>query len=189
MVEIRYIGVPSDERDLAGLFEILCACQHEFVPPLCARTGCAQKFQAGRPNGDGNDRPVAYFEEMRRQHFVVARADGGRLAAFLTFKPRYTCPELLRYGENIYMTTACVLPAWRGRGLSGGLYDVVEGALPAALRTSYVTTRTWSTNQTQMHVFPKRGYEICARLEDDRGAGIDTVYFVKQILGPAAPGT
>ena len=183
MTEIRYIGVPTEEKDLFDLFEILCACQHEFVPPLCARTSSVQKTLAvDRPKSDACGRPTAYFEEMRSQHFVVARADEGRMVGFLTFKPRYTCPQLRRYGENIYMTTACVLPPWRGQGIVSGMYDVVEGALPQALRTPYVTTRTWSTNLTQMHAFPKRGYEQCARIEDDRGEGIDTVYFAKRIL-------
>ena len=57
----------------------------------------------------------------------------------------------------------------------------MEEELPLSLRTAYVTTRTWSTNASQMHSFRKRGYAICERIADDRGKGIDTVYFVKKI--------
>ena len=107
------------------------------------------------------------------------------MVAFLTFKPRYTCPALSRYGENLYMTTACVLPPYRGQGIVNRMYTLVEEELPLSLRTAYVTTRTWSTNASQMHSFLKRGYAICERIADERGKGIDTVYFVKKI----APGT
>lgn len=184
MTALSYIGVPTDERDLSELFDILCACQHEFVPPLCARQSSTQQALAdGRPI-DG--RPFAYFEEMRRQHFVVGRNEDGLMVAFLTFRPRYTCPALARYGENIYMTTACVLPPYRGQGIVNRMYTLVEEELPPPLRKPYVTTRTWSTNASQMHSFLKRGYEICERIANDRGEGIDTVYFVKKIA-PSAP--
>lgn len=43
-----------------------------------------------------------------------------------------------------------------------------------------ITLRTWSTNGAQEHILDKLGYSLVRRLKDDRGEGIDTVYFVKK---------
>ena len=40
-----------------------------------------------------------------------------------------------------------------------------------------VSTRTWSLNHAQLHELAKRGYRQLALLKDDRGPGVDTVYF------------
>ena len=40
--------------------------------------------------------------------------------------------------------------------------------------------RTWSTNAAQMHLMGKLGYVERARLVDDRGEGVDTVYYVHE---------
>lgn len=45
---------------------------------------------------------------------------------------------------------------------------------------SRITLRTWSTNGAQEHILDKLGYSLVRRLKDDRGEGIDTVYFVKK---------
>ena len=79
------------------------------------------------------------------------------------------------------MTTACILPEYRGKGIVNRLYEMTESGLPEQVRTPYVTTRTWSTHGLQLHAFEKRGYTIAALLKDHRGPGIDTVYFVKKM--------
>ena len=178
MYTIEYLGVPEKQADLDAIFALLCACDGDFVPPLSQRESPYQKTFAG---GEGQKKPFAYFETMKRQKFVCARDEGGNMVAFLTFKPLYTCPELAVYGPNNYMTTACVYPEHRGRGLVSRLYDVVEAGLPENEKTDYVTTRTWSTNAAQVHAFGKRGYEIVAVIQDDRGPGVDTIYYAKKV--------
>jgi len=178
MYTLEYLGVPEKKEDLDAIFELLCACDQDFVPPLSQRESSTQK---GFAENAGEAKPYRYFEVMRQQHFTAARDENGKMVAFLTFKPRYTCAELAEYGENNYMTTACVFPEHRGHRLVTQLYDIVESGLPEDMQTDYVTTRTWSTNAAQMHAFPKRGYQVVATLPDDRGPGVDTVYFVKRV--------
>ena len=178
MYTTEYLGTPARQDDLQAIFDLLCACDQDFVPPLSRRTS---SFQKGFDAPLGQDRPYAYFEAMKSQRFAVARDASGRMVAFLTFRPRYTCPELARFGESNYMTTACVYPEHRGQGLVSRLYDIVEYGLPEEQRTDYVTTRTWSTNAIQVHAFGKRGYGIAAVLKDDRGPGVDTLYYAKKV--------
>ena len=47
-------------------------------------------------------------------------------------------------------------------------------------RSRFIGTRTWSTNAAQMHIFPKRGWKAVCVKKNDRGEGIDTVYFVHE---------
>ena len=178
MYTTEYLGTPERQEDLSAIFDLLCACDRDFVPPLSQRTS---SYQKGFAAAQGQDKPWAYFEAMKAQRFAVARDESGRMVAFLTFKPRYTCPELARFGENNYMTTACVYPEHRGHGLVTRLYDLVARGLPEDEQTDYVTTRTWSTNAVQLHAFGKRGYEIAAVLPDDRGPGVDTIYYAKKV--------
>lgn len=178
MYTTEYLGTPEKREDLEAIFDLLCTCDRDFVPPLSQRVSSFQKkFEVPL----GQDKPYAYFEVMKAQRFAVARDASGRMVAFLTFRPRYSCPELARFGESNYMTTACVDPEHRGHGLVSRLYDIVEHGLPEDQQTDYVTTRTWSTNAVQVHAFSKRGYETAAVLKDDRGPGVDTIYYAKKV--------
>lgn len=61
------------------------------------------------------------------------------------------------------------------------LYDYMEYELPYPVRCKRITTRTWSGNDAQIHTLKKRGYVLFKSLANDRGAGIDTLYFVKKL--------
>jgi hypothetical protein len=41
----------------------------------------------------------------------------------------------------------------------------------------YATTRTWSTNASHLDLLDELGFDLIKRVEDDRGDGIDTVYY------------
>ena len=101
------------------------------------------------------------------------------MAAFLTFRPRYTCPELARFGESNYMTTACVYPKHRGHGLMSRLWDIVEHGLPEAQQADCVPTRSRSTDAIQAYAFSKRDNETTAVLKDDRGPGLRNRHYFR----------
>jgi RimJ/RimL family protein N-acetyltransferase len=46
--------------------------------------------------------------------------------------------------------------------------------------THHLFTRTWSTNAAHIAILGKFGFSQIARIENDRGEGIDTVYFAKK---------
>ncbi len=57
------------------------------------------------------------------------------------------------------------------------LYDLIENEVPKTLSCNRISTRTWSTNKAQIHSLKKRGYKEQRVLVDDRGPGIDTIYY------------
>lgn len=176
-MEIKYVGNELDENLRQGIFELLTECDADFCPPLSARKSSTQK---GLLESDGSGIPMDYFNTLLEQKFLLALEDG-KLTGFLTFREHYTCPELMPETDTIYMTTLCVSHSHRGAGISGRLFDLIEREVAPMLGCRVLTARTWSTNGAQMHILPRRGYCIRAVLPDDRGPGIDTVYFQKNI--------
>ena len=178
MVEVKYRGTDLSQEEKDGIWEVLCQCDDEFYPPLSARNSSSQK-QLKSEDGSAMAReqlPVAYYEEMIRQEFLVA-ADEGKVVGFMTFKKNYICDALEFFGESLYITTVCVRREYRGRHILGMLYDYMETEAARACGCSRVSTRTWSLNEAQLHDLKKRGYERLAVLKDDRGPGVDTIYF------------
>ena len=49
--------------------------------------------------------------------------------------------------------------------------------VPEDVREPYVTTRTWDSNDRHLDLLSDLGFELLTRIEDDRGEGIDTVYY------------
>lgn len=187
--EIKYTGLNTSEQEWDYIWEILCQCDHEFVPSLSSRNSTSQTDLSGLadraedPNtGTGaagaDAKPYVYFNELRRQHFILAEMEG-RVIGFMSFKRDYICDVLRSFGVSNYITTVCVKPEYRGRGILKQLYDYMEKALPQQVRCNRITTRTWSGNNAQIHALEKRGYRLLKILANDRGAGIDTHYFGK----------
>ena len=99
---------------------------------------------------------------------------------FMTWKDHFNCENLEAYPDSCYLTTLCVWPDYRGQGISEVMYAEAEKDIAAKFPGSRITLRTWSTNGAQEHILDKLGYSLVRRLKDDRGEGIDTVYFVKK---------
>ena len=55
--------------------------------------------------------------------------------------------------------------------------------IPSGLRLPFLTTRTWSTNGSHIHILTSLGFEVSERVVNHHGEGIDTVYFGKAIAG------
>ncbi|HIT00393.1 MAG TPA: hypothetical protein IAA59_09195 [Candidatus Faecaligallichristensenella faecipullorum] len=178
MYTLRYIGIPREKRDLDGVWALLVECDRDFVPRLSERNSTSQSALAGL-SAPEDALPYAYFEEIKTQHLIAAYDETGRMAAFMSFKTGYTCEALSAFGPMIYASTACVHHEDRGHGLLKGMYTLLEEQLPGDVPGEAIGMRTWSTNAAQIHELNKRGYREVARLKDDRGKGIDTVYFAR----------
>ena len=120
-----------------------------------------------------------YLENICSQHVVLWKEEGV-VRAFMTWKDHFNCENLEAYPDSCYLTTLCVWPDYRGQGISEVMYAEAEKDIAAKFPGSRITLRTWSTNGAQEHILDKLGYSLVRRLKDDRGAGIDTVYFVKK---------
>lgn len=151
--------------------ELLSACADEFVPPLSQRYSTSQDDLGSAPGGSF---PDAYFNVMRDQSIICA-FEGEVLAGFLSYVEGY---ELACLGHpSTYVTTLCVAAAQRRRGVASALYRHLERVVGAGV----VSLRTWSTNVAQTEALRRLGYRCVGRVVDDRGPGIDTVYFAKRV--------
>jgi len=180
-IDIRFAGNELTREEWDGVWEILCECDNEFVPPLSSRNSSSQKDLRLGPGAAGSrvsDKPTAYFEELRKQQFIIAKSDG-KVAGFMTFKTGYICDALSDFGTSNYITTVCVRKESRRQGILAGMYDMTENGLPAGVDSARISTRTWSQNDAHINALMKRGYSVIKRLPDDRLPGINTLYFGK----------
>jgi len=218
----RYEFIPDIKQTkyLNQVWDILCECDKDFVPPLSYRNDTkkkdfsniyqknkqltadhndeivsndgkvsektSEKTEGDKPTGNKpieneptENKPTEYFNNMIQQHFILAIDENDYVAGFLSFKIDYAALEEIT--KNIYMSTACIRKKDRGKRISGEFYEYVEYKLPEEYRRDKILTRTWSTNEKQIHIFTKRGYKPVKVLPNDRGPGIDTIYFLKQV--------
>lgn len=153
-------------------YRLLAEADNEFVPPLSSRSSSTQQNFS---NTLQSDNITTYFEQLKNQRFAVVFEEG-ELISFVSFKENYTCSEISENElPNIYLSTLVVSPKARGKGVTTALYQ--------KLFTEYekvnIFTRTWSTNFAHIKILGKYGFEVIKVLKDDRGIGIDTVYFKK----------
>lgn len=155
------------------VLQLLQEADQEFVPPLSSRSSATQQdFSGVSENSNG---VLSYFEQLKQQRFIGA-LENGKLLGFVSFRENYQCreipPEEL---PNIYISTLIVRPEARGKGVTTALYD----RLFTEYRNSNIFTRTWSTNLAHTKILGKYGFNLFRSLPNDRGNGIDTVYFKK----------
>ena len=164
----------TDEKEKDEVLAILNACNRDFCPPLSQRADTSQKnLEQGTENEDG---VMNYFKAVLEQHTAVGKTDG-KIISFLSYKTDYSCKELEKFGSVYYLTTLCVLPRYRGLGYSEEMYKAVIENIFSGDGDAVVTLRTWSTNRAQMHLMERLGFSCVAVLKDDRGKGVDTMYF------------
>lgn len=102
------------------------------------------------------------------------------LQGFLSYRPHWTGEGPLA-GDSLYITTVCVPKELRGRGIATELYCALEQKESSPGEPCAITIRTWSTNLAQIALLEKLGYHAALRIQDDRGPGIDTIYFRKML--------
>ena len=162
-------GVYSDE-----ILAMLYASNQDFVPPLSARSSTTQADLSAAISG--KDGVLLYFNEMKKQRILVA-TEYDKLLGFVSYKENYTNTHIAEdFRPNIYISTLIVKPDARGRHLTQGMYE----SLFEAYASSYVFTRTWSTNAAHIRILSKFDFKTFYTLKNDRGPGIDTVYFIKE---------
>ena len=162
----------TEADKLAFREEILALLEEsdeDFMPPLSKRGSPKDKsFSRGTANSNG---VLTYYTEMNRQP-ILAAIDGGRVLGFVSYSENYDGGKL----PNIYISTLVVSKAARGMGLTARMYDHLFNVVFPD-RPFY--TRTWSTNIAHTKILSRFGFSELKRIENDRGPGIDTVYFEK----------
>ena len=172
---IKLLNCEEQDGFYADILNLLTISDDEFCPPLSARNSTSQvnlSVSTKCKNG-----VMSYFEELKKQRFAVACEDG-KLVGFVSFKENYT-NDIIGDDDlpNIYISTVLVAPEGRGKGVTRRMYEY----LFKEYENSNVFTRTWSTNEAHIKILSGFGFETMLALKNDRGNGIDTIYFKKRI--------
>lgn len=179
MLEFRYINDDLTNKQIDDIWELVCKCDNEFIPPLSSRESSSQKkLDITLSN---TVLPVEYFKELIKQKFVLVIKEN-KVIAFLSFKVDYICEELNNFGVSNYITTICVEPSYRNQGILKSLYTFIENDVKNKMRIKKFSTRTWSTNDAQINVLERINYDKLVTLKNHRGNGIDTIYFGKEFI-------
>ena len=154
------------------ILEMMRVSDKDFVPPLSARNSTLQKdLTSFKSSTDGI---VKYYAEMERQE-ILGVFDDDNLIGFVSFRIDYVCDVIDDSSKpNIYLSTLILKPETRGRGITRLLYDYLFNTL---YPTRSIFTRTWSTNIAHTKILFGFGFSELSRKINDRGEGIDTVYY------------
>lgn len=171
MIEFKSTDKLTNEEAIS-VFDLLCEVDSEFIPHLSNRDSSAFTFDSELIN---EVKPESYFEEIKLQKFILAFEEN-TLLGFLTYKENYETRikrGLILKGD--YITTVAIGKKYRGKGIGLKMYlkliDISKG-MP-------IYTRTWSTNQSHIKILDKLGFSLTHLIKNERGLGIDTVYFLK----------
>ncbi len=106
---------------------------------------------------------------------MIAKEDG-KTVAFVAYRENFTNEKITEeHLPNIYISTLIVRPEGRGMGLTQKMYQTLFSEYEKA----WFFTRTWSTNMAHIKILSKFNFETMCVIKNDRGEGIDTVYFKK----------
>ena len=160
------------------VWELLKKSDHDFLPPLSARTNTVHKLAGYNSNEKVSEGPVKYFEEIKKENFLLI-LNNGKIEGFMSFIKDY--PLEFDQGTVIvdYITTILIDSNCRNKGYTKKLYDVIL----TERKETNKATRTWSTNFTHIHILDKLGFKLAQRDLNDRGPNIDTVYYLKTPSG------
>lgn len=171
-MKFTHLTEAQKEQYRDEIIGMIAACDHEFVPPLSQRHGPTQTDFSGALQTEDN--LPAYYEDMRKNN-ILAAFEGEELLGFIAYKLDMLNQFLTeRTLPNLYVAVLLVKPAARGQGLTKKMYRYLFGELHPD-RNRY--TRTWSTNAAHAKILRDFGMDVVIRLENDRGEGIDTVYY------------
>ena len=113
---------------------------------------------------------------------ILAAFEEDKIIGFVFFKENYT-NEIISAAElpNIYISTLIVAEEARGKGLTLKMYyHLFVGLYPERS----VFTRTWLTNAAHTKILLHFDFTELIRKYEERGKGIDTVYYKKEIKAP-----
>ena len=99
----------------------------------------------------------------------------GELNGYISFIKDYNNEEIAGLeSPNLYVSTVILTPSCRGKNVTRQAYEYLFNEL-FPNRTVY--TRTWSTNIAHIKILRSFNFSQMLVKENDRGSGIDTVYY------------
>lgn len=157
------------------VIEMLKGSDKDFIPPLSARTSTTQSDLSATESSEQG--LLSYYQEMNKQQILGAFDEQGFIG-FVSYRENYLSSEIGEdYLPNIYLSTLVLKPEARGKRVTYQMYDYLFNQL---YPNHSIFTRTWSTNVAHIRILSKFDFIEFIRKPNDRGKGIDTVYFCKR---------
>lgn len=151
----------------------------DFVPSLQARISVAQSDFTDVATEVGVSRYLQSLVDAGMDCLVYLKENTP--IGLLAYKRDLDSTDPLLYGVaddvSDYIATILVSKEVRGLRIADRLYEEVE----KTSSSRSIVLRTWSTNMPQRRIMSRRGYEQALVIKDDRGEGIDTIYFRKRV--------
>lgn len=163
--------------------DLVAQADREFIPPLSSRSSTTQQRLDLAIDSSQTASTDAYCRELETQSFVFAVVSGDAataqksIIAFLSYRP-HTLLFDQKQPQSHYVSTIIVDPKFRGQGLAQRLYDALF--VRADEHGETVSTRTWSTNRAHIALLEKNNFNLIKTIPNDRGEGLDTVYYERQ---------
>ena len=170
------------------IWKILQEIDYEFIPPLSYRESTTDQFENDNIETE-NLQP--YFDGLLEQKIIVSKKKASnRITGFMSYKPNYQVVSNKEHSvtnkeisfSSHYISTIGVTKGARGNGITRMFYKEIEKEVAKSKENNWVSTRTWSTNITHIRILESLGYENIIEIKNDRGAGIHTIYYAKQIF-------
>ena len=168
----------DDEKIRNQLLDLLIISDKEFVPALSSRESTTQTNLLGsnedkKDEGNSIKIPYSYFNNLFNQEIIIA-TENDKLIGFMSFKKNYVCKNIPdKFLPNVYVSTVIVNPNHRGKGITRLFYKFIN----KNYKDCHIFTRTWSTNVGHLKILTSLGFNQTLSIKNDRGNGIDTVYY------------
>ena len=133
-----------------------------FCPPLSKRTFFDSKFIT---QTDKDTNIIRYYRWLLDSSCILVKNEKDAVIGFVA----YTVDK-----ECLYIKNILVDEKYRNRGIASKLYSMILEV------NRKVRIRTWSTNLVNIRLLKKNGFTIEEVIKDDRGEGIDTIFFVRE---------
>lgn len=170
MNDISYSFSDITDKNKKDIWILVVKADKEFIPNLSSRNDTTQTEL--NISKDVVSLPVSYYEKLISQKFIIATFNDA-VVGFMAYIPDYS----LRIDEKqiicLYISTIIVDPDFRRRGITRTFYNILKENYP----DTYIVTRTWSSNYSHIQLLESIGFNMIKVIKDDRGTGIDTLYY------------
>lgn len=170
---MEFLMLSEKEKEIYNndILKLLEISDNEFVPPLSKRYSTTQQnLKSSENSGDGG--VLNYHKQVIKQ-CILGAFEGNKLLGFVSFKENVVT-DIIKTTPNIYISTLVLHPDARGKNLTFKMYDYLFNELYKGVS---VFTRTWSSNAAHIKILSKFNFSQYKIIENDRGEGIDTIYF------------
>lgn len=176
MVSIRLADASVRDRERSAIQRLLADADESFVPPL---TG-TERTAVSRSADEGGATDIEGYVDRCVSRPMIGAFDDGDLVGFGSFEEIESADALEGYTPTNHVEILIVDERYRDRGIGTRLYRSLLDDLPPSVARPHVSTKTWSTNRAHVAILERLGFACVERIPDDRGPGVDTVYYARR---------